>query len=63
MGDLGALLEIARIHLRAGNHLSRARRYLTKVRASDAVSEFEQVEAARLLNEMDAIRNRGPLRP
>lgn len=63
MGEVGALLEIARIHLRAGNHLSRARRYLTKVSASDAVSEFEQEEAATLLDQMDAIRNRGPQRP
>lgn len=42
MGDVGALLEIARIHRRAAKHLSCARRYLTRVRASDAVSEFEQ---------------------
>ena len=55
-GNDGSALELAKTYLNAGKHPDRARKYLKMVCASDKVSESDEEEALRLLDELDSTR-------
>jgi TPR repeat protein len=49
LGEVGSLLEIAKIYLRSGSQLDKARSHLKKVAAADDVTQADAEEAGRLL--------------